>query len=274
MSDAGAIASPPGLEQSAGVQRTERPLWLRPAAVVAALALHAAVAAFFVGRAEPMSPIDAIEVTLVAQGDSDDDRKEIDEIKEAEALPPPSPAPQVTEPAPELVAPPRRIVAPVDVPVPAAKPKPVVRPKKRVVVDEQKNDRLTPTKLREQRRQRAEAAERRKAQAGQQAARRGVLQGQAGASGISRASYASLLSAELNRRKVYPSSARTAGVTGSVGVAFTVGPSGRVIRHLITSSSGSAAQDGAVHAMMAAVHTPSPPGGNFSTSTTVRFSFH
>ena len=61
-------------------------------------------------------------------------------------------------------------------------------------------------------------------------------------------------------------------MTGSVGVAFTVGASGDVISHAITRSSGSAELDGAVEAMMAAVRAPPPPGGVYRASTTVNFS--
>ena len=276
MSEAGAIAPPPGFAQPQGgpeaaskAERKLRPPWLRPAAILVALALHAALATFFVGRPESLSPVDAIEVTLLAQGESAEDQKQVDEVMESEPPPPPQPA----ETAPELAAPPPRIVAPEAVPLPVANPKPVVLQKKRVIAEEE-DERPTPAELREDRRKRAEAAERRrKTQAGRLAARRGSLQGRPQATGLSRASYVSLLSAEINRHKVYPSSARAAGVTGSVGVAFTVGPSGRVVGHAITRSSGSSALDGAVHAMMAAVHAPPPPGGRFSTSTTIHFSF-
>ena len=64
------------------------------------------------------------------------------------------------------------------------------------------------------------------------------------------------------------------GVTGSVGVAFTVGASGRVVSQSITRSSGNSALDGAARAMMSAVHTPPPPGGSFSTSTTIQFNLN
>ena len=59
-----------------------------------------------------------------------------------------------------------------------------------------------------------------------------------------------------------------------VGVAFTVGPSGRGISQSVTRSSGNAALDSAAHAILSAIHTPPPPGGRFSTSTNLRFNFH
>jgi len=88
---------------------------------------------------------------------------------------------------------------------------------------------------------------------------------------MSRGAYAGLVSAELRRRQFYPASARAAGVTGSVGVAFTIGASGRVTSQSITSSSGNSALDSAARTIMHAIHTPAPPGGSFSTATTLRF---
>ena len=40
-----------------------------------------------------------------------------------------------------------------------------------------------------------------------------------------------------------------------------------------TRGSGNVALDGAARAMMSAIQRPPPPGGSFSTSTTIRFSF-
>lgn len=87
-------------------------------------------------------------------------------------------------------------------------------------------------------------------------------------------SYGALISAELNRHKFYPAAARARGDAGSVGVAFSVGGSGRIASHSIYLSSGSAALDGAVHAMMAAAHAPPPPGGYFRGSIIVNFNMH
>jgi len=272
VSQAGALASAPPDAARAKAEWVVRPLWLRPAALVFALALHVAAAAAFVAvRALPPSPINAIDVTLVAEGDAAEEKQALAEVKPAEDPPPPPPPPVAA--APELAAPAPQIEAPEAVPLPLATPEPQpVAPPKQPVVVEQKVDRPTPAELQERRRLQAEAAERRrKAQAAQQAARLGAEQARAEATAASRASYAALLSAELNRHKIYPSAARAAGVTGSVGVAITVGPSGDVISHAITRSSGSADLDGAVEAMMAAVRAPPPPDGFFRTSTTVNF---
>ena len=107
-----------------------------------------------------------------------------------------------------------------------------------------------------------------------QAAEVGAAQGNNGPSQMSAASYGALLSAEIARHKIYPEGARHAGVTGTVGVALMVGPSGRIVSHAITQSSGNAELDGAVHAMMAAVQAPPPPGGSFRTHVNIPFELH
>ena len=283
---AGAMASsspgpaPPlgGPEAATEVKGAIRPGWLRPATLVLVVALHGAAALFVVAHVAPLVPLDGIEVTLLPQGDSLEDKPPIDEVKEAEA-PAPPPAPQPVAPAeaiPELAAPLPQVAAPEALPLPVAKPlpKPLEKPKKKPVVEPAREENPTPAELREKRRQQAEAAERRKAQAGREASRRGAPQGQAQAPGMSLGAYAALLAAEVARHKVYPAAARAAQATGSVGVTFTVGPSGRVVSHSITRSSGNGLLDGAVHAMMAAVHAPPPPGGVFRSSTTVNFSLH
>ncbi len=288
----GATATLPPDATGAPGERPLRPVWLRPAALVVALGLHGAAAGFVVVRSAPPSPIDAIEVTLVAEGDAAETRQARDETTPAEATsaPPPAPAPFVAAapppppaaaapalaaPAPLVEAPeapPLRLATPEPTPVatplePAAVKPPVDAKPPEVVA--QRAERPTPAALREQRRLAAER--RRTAQAAEQAARLGAEQARAETTVASRAAYASLLAAELNRHKLYPSSARAAGVTGSVGVAFTIGAAGGVVEHRITRSSGSAALDGAVEAMMAAVQAPPPPGGSFHTSTIVNF---
>jgi protein TonB len=262
-----------------GADRAIRPLWLRPATIFLVLALHGAAALFIVAHVLPLVPLDGVEVTLLPLGDSAEDRPHVDEVKAAEAAAPaPQTAAQVApepESVPELAAPPPQVVAPEAAPLPVAKPlpKPLDKPKKKPVVEKQQENRPTPAELREQR-AKADADRLRKAQAGQQASHRGAPQGQAQAAGMSRGAYASLLAAEVARHKVYPAAARAAQATGSVGVTFTVGPSGRIVSHSITRSSGNALLDGAVHAMMAAVHAPPPPDGVFRSSTTVNFSLH
>jgi protein TonB len=86
---------------------------------------------------------------------------------------------------------------------------------------------------------------------------------------MSRSAYAALVSAEINRHKHYPAS--VSGVTGTVGVVFTVGASGAIVSHTITHSSGNAAFDATVHQMMAASHPPAPPDGSFHGSVNIKF---
>jgi protein TonB len=276
MSFFGAIL--PGAEPFAAAPAAIRPVWLRPLALGLILALHAAL--FFEFRAQPqaLAPLDTVDVTLVPLGDSAVDQQK---IEETQPLPPPPPAPPAVETPPELSAPPPQVVAPEAVPLPAEPPKPVVKPKVQKPVLE-KPSRPTAEELRQEKYEKnlkiQEAAERRrkeKAQQAQQEARRGAAGGAvAGAGGMSSGSYAVLLAAELRRHTFYPAAARAVGATGSVGVAFTVGPSGRVISQSVTRSSGNAALDSAARAIMSAIHTPPPPGGRFSTSTNLRFNFH
>jgi len=82
-------------------------------------------------------------------------------------------------------------------------------------------------------------------------------------------SYRSLVMAELNRRKFYPSGAREA--RGVVYVTFAVGSSGAVTSFNISRSSGNGALDGAVLQMMRSVSLPPPPGGSFRATAPVHF---
>ncbi|MBB4199473.1 hypothetical protein CCR94_01540 [Rhodoblastus sphagnicola] len=256
-----------------------RPPWLRPAALALILAAHAAVFVVVKPDLDATPPLESMEVGLVALGDASEDQRPQDEIKPAEA-PPPAEA-SAPPPAADLTAPPPETIAPEAPPLPVAKPKPVVKPKPEVEPD----DEPSPAELRriEQRKHEAEARrrearedaqERREAREARQEAHRGAAHGAARASGMSVASYAGLVLAELNRRKFFPAAARAAGVTGAVGVAFTIGPSGRVVSGSITRSSGDASLDGAARAIMSALHAPPPPGGRFSTATSIRFNLN
>jgi protein TonB len=88
---------------------------------------------------------------------------------------------------------------------------------------------------------------------------------------MSVANYGSLVITALKRLQVYPSSAREAGITGSVAISFTIGASGRVTRSSIRTS-GHGMLDAVARQMLASLHVPPPPGGVFSGSTTIRFS--
>jgi protein TonB len=106
---------------------------------------------------------------------------------------------------------------------------------------------------------------------GSEGHRAGVAQGQS--LRAARYNYGAIVSAELNRHKIYPAAARSRGESGSVGVTFTVGPSGGISSYSLYAPSGSAALDGAVKAMFAAARAPPPPDGVFHGRITINFSF-
>ena len=240
-----------------------RPVWLRPAALACILAFHAGLLLAETAQPTKLTPLDAVDVTLELEGDSVMDQAKQDEVTPVEQPPPTSPPTPSVQQA-ELTAPSPQVVSPETIPLPVEKAKPVVKSKP-------EHNGPTPAELRAQNRKAQAAAELgRKAREARQAQRRGIVSG-ARESEMSPGSYAGLLAAELRRRQFYPTTARAQGATGSVSVAFTVGPSGRILRQTITASSGNSALDSAARAMMSAVHTPPPPGGRFSTSTTIRF---
>ncbi|QGM99994.1 TonB family protein (plasmid) [Methylocystis parvus] len=140
--------------------------------------------------------------------------------------------------------------------------------KKRQLEEARRQAALRAAKKWEKARARQQAAH---AQIGAAAVRAGVREGSGDAPRMSNAAYAALVSAEINRHKHYPPSARQSGSTGSVSVVFSIGPSGAITGHSITRSSGDSAIDAAVHQMMAASHPPPPPGGHFHGSVTISF---
>ncbi len=107
---------------------------------------------------------------------------------------------------------------------------------------------------------------------GKAAGGRGRTETAAAPSGSVLAAYAALIAAEIERHKYYPPAAREAGLSGTVSVAFTIGPSGTVVSHAVTRSSGAPALDAVVPSMMAATRVPPPPGGRFRGTIAVRFS--
>lgn len=278
MSVTGALSTgAPAFAQAARV--AVRPFWLRPAALVLILSVHGLMFLSIASRPTALSPVDSVEVALVPLGDAAEDQKKQDEI--APAAPEPAPPPQAesvapVEPAsapPPLVAAPEAVPLPVEQPKPAPPPKEVVekKPPEKAAADRRLEK--TPEKRQDARRER-EIAERRKAQQGRQELKRGAADGEARASSMSPASYASLLAAEIRRHIFYPAAARAAGATGVVGVAFTVGPAGRVVSQSIVRSSGDPVLDSAARTTLYAIHMPPPPGGRFSTSTNIRFHFN
>ncbi len=254
-----------------------RPRWLRPLALTTLVGLHGAVLAGFVTTEPPSAPADAVDVTLVSVGDSAEDQKPQAEVQPADPPPapalatplPPEPQPAAPQPPPpELAAPPPKIAALEAPPLPPAPPPPKLAAEPRPV---EKRVVAAPAPSRQvERRPKPPSDPRGKPQEALPAAHKGVETG-ADDGGMSRADYGALVVAELNRRKFFPAAARQAGASGSVGVSFTLGPSGRVISQSIVRSSGNAALDDAARAILSAMQTPPPPGGRFSANTSIRF---
>ncbi|MFT4276308.1 MAG: TonB family protein [Rhodopseudomonas sp.] len=104
--------------------------------------------------------------------------------------------------------------------------------------------------------------------------RMGADTGQQTSTATSRASYAALVVAEFNRRKVYPESARQTRQQGTASLSFAIGASGKVISYKITRSTGNEALDRAIDSMMKTAQPPPPPDGLFRGYFVVRFSLN
>jgi len=241
-----------------------RPTWLRPAALVGAVAAHATAAWMFVAQpAGHDSPENAIEVTIVAQGDAPEDRLQ-SALAEAAQQPPAPPAPQPSA-TPEIRPTPVAALpapAPTVVAAPTPPPRPVARPETKPPLKPKPAPKAAPPPKAAQ--DSAPAA----------AAKRGVESGAGETTAASRASYGSRLSDEIARHKVYPPSARERGVEASVMVKVTVGADGRVVSHSLIRPSGDADIDAEIPAMLAAVVAPPPPDGHFTGSLTIHFDLH
>jgi protein TonB len=274
MSAVGALSGAPFPEPAQG--DAVRPFWLRPVALLLILGLHGVVFYSVKSRPAALSPSDVVEVSLVALGDAAEDQKKQAEITPAEQARPEPPPPVERVETPELTAPPPQVVAPDAIPVPAENvtPPPVAPPPVEKAEEKPQPKPVETKPVAAKPVQRVQKVEERKAQEARQEMKRGATQGAARVSTLSPAAYAGLLAAEIRRRTFYPSAARAAGATGVVGVAFTIGPSGRVVSQSITSSSGNPILDSAARTTLSSVRTPPPPGGRFSTSTNIRFHFN
>jgi protein TonB len=256
----------------AATRENLRPLWLRPATLALVVSAHVSALLLFRATVEPPPSLESLQVELVPEGDSVADQKPQAEVKPEQAKPQQQPAPPPAQAAP-LAAPPPQQEAPEAPPLPIAKPEP---PKPSVQQNNQpspaQQQEIQRNKLAEQRRKdKAREERRREAQEARQEAHSGVANGARRASGMSQANFAGLVVAQLNRHKFYPAAARAAGISGSVGVAFTIGPSGRVVSQSVTRSSGNGALDSAARVILSSIHTPPPPGGRFSTRTNINF---
>jgi len=284
-----------------------RPAWLRPLVIALVIAAHVAALGGFIWFAEEkVTPLDEIRVELVPQGETVTETSTVPTPEAAPVISADpaelvSPDPEMRddpdlakpveqmaqdEPVPDLALPEPKIDSPEAPPLPIERPKPQKIEKAERLVEQQR-ERVKKSEIKEALRRaalraalraltraKAEAHARRRAaqaQLGAAAIRAGVKEGAGEAKRMSNAAYAALVSAEINRHKHYPAGAREAGAGGAVGVVFSIGPSGAIVSHAITRSSGNGAIDATVHQMLAASHPPPPPGGHFRGSVTISF---
>jgi len=284
------------------------PAWLRPFVGALAIAAHVAVLSGFARSADDkVTPLSAITVDIVPEGET---VTETSQAPSPDAAPVVAPAPPVLaapDPLPsdhpDAEEPARQVAQAAPVPdlaqqppkieSPDAPPLPIERPQPEKIIEEKKPDPAPPrpapkvqqqqaarplpvsrAAMRALQRAKAEAHARNlavRAELGAPARRAGVENGSGDAPSVSKSAYAALVSAEINRHKVYPVSAREARAEGSVGMVFAIGPSGAIVSHTITQSSGNGALDAAANQMMAASNPPPPPDGSFHGQIAINF---
>ncbi|HXZ15736.1 MAG TPA: hypothetical protein VEH77_07180, partial [Roseiarcus sp.] len=214
-----------------------RPRWLGPVTTAAVVLAHLALGILFADFAlEKIVPLEEVGVDLIPEGD----QFESVEQAEMDEVPPPEAMEQ-----PDFAIPPPLVMHPDAPPLPAKNE--VIEQRKRVV---------------EKRRQEVEAGRKQQAQ---ERHRLGIEGGQAASGGLSRASYAALLSAAIRRH--VPSS--TALGPGSAACAFHVSTGGGMTG--ISCSGSSPAHASLLHMAIASVQAPPPPGGGFFAAQAVIF---
>jgi protein TonB len=285
-----------------------RPTWLRPFVGALAIAAHIAVLGGFARSADDkMTPLSAITVDIVPEGETVTETSEVPILDAAPVVAPAPPVlaapdpqtsnhPEADEPVkevahaapvPDLAEPPPKIESPDAPPLPVerSQPEKIVEDKKpdpappqpAPKVQEQKVVRPIPVSravIRAVQRAKTEAHARNlaeRAQLGAPARRAGVEDGSGDAPSVSRSAYAALVSAEINRHKLYPAGARAAGAEGSVAMVFTIGTAGAIVSHAITRSSGYGELDAAASQMIAAANPPPPPDGAFHGQIAINF---
>jgi len=239
-----------------------RPRWLRPVVFAAVAALHGA--AFGLGGEAVVRPgAGLVAIAVVSEPDPTPETTPVPGAAPAEtaaasepASPPEEPPPP-EEPLPE--EPPVEDVVPDPAPAVALPaPRPAEPP---AVVERKRPPRRDPAAVEQPRRRALDEA---RSRAAVPVERENARQAAA-------ASYASLVAGEIRRRRYYPEEARRAGLTGTVVVAFAIGPSGGIASHSIVRSSAAWPLDAAVRGMMAGMRLPPPPGGTFRATVPVRF---
>lgn len=274
-----------------------RSLWLRPAALLAAMGLHAGAVLFLtIPRPVLPSPVDTIEITIAPQMGSagPDDPQEVSPDSVAQPETPPDPTVE-PDPDPQPVAPPDPTPDPQPVPPPDTPPdpqpapppdtpiemppEPVAQvaaepplreaPDALVIPRQIEPPRAQPIdreKLQEQQRRQRRRREAARRTAAQSAAtvRAGVADGQQ-QKAMSRATYAARVLAEIRNHRI------SAPGVGSVGIAFIVGAAGVMTTVSVIRSSSDEALDSAASRMVRAARPGPPPGGIFAGSTTINF---
>ena len=213
-----------------------RPRWLGPLTTTAVVLAHLALGVLFMDFAlEKIVPLEEVGVDLIPEGDQFESVEQV----EMDEVPPPEAMEQ-----PDFAIPPPLVMHPDAPPLPAKNQ--VTEQQKQVV----------------EKRQQVQAGRRQQAQ---ERHRLGIEGGQAASGGLSRASYAALLSAAIRRH--VPSSS-TLG-PGTASCSFHVGPGGGMAG--IGCSGSSPAHAALLHRAIASVQAPPPPGGGFFASQAVNF---
>jgi protein TonB len=93
----------------------------------------------------------------------------------------------------------------------------------------------------------------------------------ASATATSQSSYVARIAAAIRSQLFYPRKAHARGARGVVGVAFTIGASGRLSSFAITRSSGDEDLDKAARTLVEATRFPPPPGGPVYVAMSVNY---
>jgi protein TonB len=209
------------------------PFWVRPVVALSVLAVHVTALAGAGSIRPKFKPIDAIEIGIEREA------QEPDPIPVTEQFD--QPEPTIPEPVAEQTPPPEPVTElPEEQPKPPAPEpaKPMIEPPKTPVI---KN-------------------------------KPAVLPGlKAEEVAAARASYGAIVMAKINAAKFYPTAARSSGVTGIVGVQFTINALGKVISAHVIRSSGHDLLDQAALDILRSLDLPPPPAGSFSANTNIKF---
>lgn len=183
--------------------------------------------------------------------------------------PPPPPVDPVVPPPPDVQSQDATPVAPPPPPAPVIQP-PVQEPPKKPEPEKPK----VAVKPVQKPRPKPPAKERVEERLAQKAQKVGLAEGKAVDAGLTKEAYSAIINAQINAHRFYPEAARSAGITGRVVIAFTIGAGGTAVGVTIAQSSGNSALDEAARQAVRAIHAPPPPGGPFSASKSFNFNLN